>query len=137
MSSTLAGSLATTSAGSMQPGAQQVDAVAGVGSNPDSTSVSEASKTAPLLDPEQQAQAVQEAVEQLGEFLGAISSDLKISVDNDVNRTVVKVINRSNDEVIRQIPSDEVLALMRRMSEIFQQLAPSADVSGVLLNDRV
>jgi flagellar protein FlaG len=137
MSSTLVGSPNPATSAGVQPASQQVGAVAGANNEPDASAVNETSRASKLLDPEQQAQAVQEAVEQLGEFLGVISSDLKISVDSDVNRTVVKVINRSNDEVIRQIPSDEVLALMRRMSEIFQQLAPSADVSGVLLNDRV
>lgn len=87
------------------------------------------------MDPEREAQAVQEAADQIGEFLNVINSDLNISVDRDVNRTVVKVINRSSDEVIRQIPSEEVLALMRRMSEIANQ-ASTGNAAGMLLSDQ-
>lgn len=86
------------------------------------------------MDPEREAQAIQEAADQLGEFLSVISSDLNITVDRDVNKTVVKVINRSSDEVIRQIPSEEVLSLMRRMSEIANQA--SGGTSGMLLSDQ-
>lgn len=86
------------------------------------------------MDPEREAQAIQEAADQIGQFLNVINSDLNIAVDQDVNRTVVKVINRSNDEVIRQIPSEEVLSLMRRMSEIANQTAGGA--SGMLLSDQ-
>ena len=86
------------------------------------------------MDPEREAQAIQEAADQIGEFLNVINSDLNIAVDRDVNRTVVKVINRTNDEVIRQIPSEEVLSLMRRMSDIANQSAGGA--SGMLLSDQ-
>ena len=86
------------------------------------------------IDPEVEAQAIQEAADQIGQFLNVINSDLNIAVDRDVNKTVVKVINRSNDEVIRQIPSEEVLSLMRRMSEIASQSAGGA--SGMLLSDQ-
>ena len=86
------------------------------------------------MDPEVEAQAIQEAAEQIGQFLNVMNSDLNIAVDRDVNRTVVKVINRTNDEVIRQIPSEEVLSLMRRMSEIATQSAGGA--SGMLLSDQ-
>lgn len=86
------------------------------------------------MDPEVEAQAIQEAADQIGQFLNVINSDLNIAVDRDVNRTVVKVINRTNDEVIRQIPSEEVLSLMRRMSEIANQSAGGA--SGMLLSDQ-
>lgn len=86
------------------------------------------------MDPEREAQAIQEAADQIGQFLNIMNSDLNIAVDRDVNRTVVKVVNRTNDEVIRQIPSEEVLSLMRRMSEIASQSAGGA--SGMLLSDQ-
>ena len=89
------------------------------------------------LSPSDEAQAVQDAAEQIGQFLTSINSDLNISVDRDVNTTVVKVVNRNNSEVIRQIPSEEVLSLMRRMSEIAQQTGASGNNSGVLLSDQV
>ncbi|WP_151702615.1 flagellar protein FlaG [Nitrincola alkalilacustris] len=85
-------------------------------------------------DPEAEANAVQEAAKQLSGFLNVINSDLNISVDRDVNATVVKVINRQNDEVIRQIPSEEVLSLMRRMNEISEQVF--GDSTGVLIKDQ-
>lgn len=102
----------------------------------ESKSVDKAQK----MDPEKEAMLVQEAAEQLGDFLNVISSELNISVDKDVNKTVVKVVNQSTDEVIRQIPSEEILALMRRMGEIANQANADQQGSGntgLLLSDEV
>ncbi|MBV1788865.1 flagellar protein FlaG [Marinobacterium sp. D7] len=76
---------------------------------------------------------VKEAAAQLGEVLKLVSSNLNISVDDDLGETVVKVVNADNKEVIRQIPSEEILSLMKRLSEISEQY--TAESSGLLLRD--
>ncbi|MBR9883893.1 MAG: flagellar protein FlaG [Oceanospirillales bacterium] len=80
-----------------------------------------------------EAAAVKEAAAQLGEVMRLVSSNLNISVDDDLGETVVKVVNADNDEVIRQIPSEEILSLMKRLSDISEQY--SAEASGILLRD--
>ncbi|WP_432697709.1 flagellar protein FlaG [Marinobacterium sp. YM272] len=79
--------------------------------------------------------AVQEAVEKFAQFMETVSSSLKISVDDDLSRVVLKVINTENDETIRQIPSEEVLELMKRMRDISEEFF--GDTKGLLVESKV
>jgi flagellar protein FlaG len=38
--------------------------------------------------------------------------------DNELNKLVVKVVDRETDEVIRQIPAEELLDLTRRLNDL-------------------
>ena len=51
---------------------------------------------------------------------------LSFSVDKDVNRTVVSVTDRNTDEMVRQIPSEEFLKLVKRMEELSAEPKSSA-----------
>lgn len=51
------------------------------------------------------------AVSRLNEYIQNSRRDLHFSVDKDSGRVVVKVIDSETREVIRQIPSEEVIAL--------------------------
>lgn len=51
------------------------------------------------------------AVEKIQEFVSSTASDIRFSIDEDSGQTVVKVIDRETQEVIRQIPSQEMLDL--------------------------
>nr|CRH07716.1 putative Flagellar protein FlaG-like protein [Candidatus Magnetococcus massalia] len=42
----------------------------------------------------------------------------RFSVDKDSERLVVRVVNRDTDEVVRQIPNEEMLSLSRRMRQL-------------------
>ena len=52
---------------------------------------------------------IREAVSQLNEFVQGIRRELQFSVDEDSGRTVIRVYNTDTDELVRQIPSEEVL----------------------------
>lgn len=54
----------------------------------------------------------------LQKVLSPLSRSLQFSIDDRSGRTVVRVIDRSTREVIRQIPSEEILALADRMDKI-------------------
>lgn len=58
------------------------------------------------------------AVNQLNGFLEETQRGLRFSMDDDSGRTIVRVIDTETDEVIRQIPSEEMLALIRHFSEV-------------------
>lgn len=60
-------------------------------------------------DPE----ALQGAVKRLSDYLQRVRRELQFSVDETSGRTVIRVIDAETDEVIRQIPPEEVLALAR------------------------
>lgn len=82
------------------------------------------------LNAQQQAQPnadqVKKAVENLKQVTQSTSQNLQFSVDRDTNQTVIRVVDGTTNEVIRQIPSEEVL-----------QLAQSIDrLSGLLLRQK-
>ena len=63
------------------------------------------------------AEKVKEVVEQLNKHAQAINRDLLFSVDDDSGRTVIKVVNSDTAELVRQIPSEEVLRLSETIRE--------------------
>lgn len=54
-----------------------------------------------------------EAVSNIADYVQSISRQLNFSIDNATGSTVVTVTDRETDEVIRQIPSEEALAISR------------------------
>jgi len=63
---------------------------------------------------------VREVVEQLNSHAQAVNRDLHFSVDDDSGRTVIKVINSETAELVRQIPSEEVLRLSKTIQETIE-----------------
>jgi flagellar protein FlaG len=61
---------------------------------------------------------LQTAVEKIQEFIRKTTSDIKFSIDEDSGRTVVKVIDRETQDVIRQIPSQEMLDLAQALDKL-------------------
>jgi flagellar protein FlaG len=58
------------------------------------------------------------AISQLNGYLEETHRGLRFSIDDDSGRTIVRVIDTETDDVIRQIPSEEMLALIRHFNEI-------------------
>lgn len=78
--------------------------------------------TGSTLPPETSSEEVstekaQEVVEQLNNHAQAVNRDLHFSVDDDSGKTVIKVINSATAELVRQIPSEEVLRLSETIRE--------------------
>lgn len=70
---------------------------------------------------------VEEVVSNLNEFVQNIRRDLSFTVDEDSGRTVIKVIDSETDQVIRQIPPEDVINVAKRLAEM----------SGVILQAEV
>ncbi len=64
-----------------------------------------------------QSSDLQETLDALTQRVQSMQRDLQFSVDKHSGQTVVKVIDSETDEVIRQIPAEEVLALAKRLDE--------------------
>jgi len=80
--------------------------------------------------------AVQDAVEKLSEFVETVSNrGLQISVDEDLSQVILKVVNKDNEETIRQIPTEEVMELMKRMRDISEEFF--GDATGLLVENKV
>jgi flagellar protein FlaG len=70
-------------------------------------------------DPEQQnAQEIQGAVDALNKAMASSSQNLQFSMDQDLGKVVVKVIDTETKEVLRQIPNSEVLAISKSISRL-------------------
>lgn len=61
---------------------------------------------------------VAQAAQRVEKFVQTLSSDLQFSVDEASGSNVVRVVDRSTQEVIRQIPSEEMLAIARALDRI-------------------
>lgn len=57
-------------------------------------------------------------VSELNDLVQELRRELQFSVDEDNGDTIVKIIDKNTEEVIRQIPSEEVLALRKRLEEM-------------------
>lgn len=56
----------------------------------------------------------------------AAGANLQFSIDKDSGKTIVKVVDVQTSEVIRQIPSEELVSLARNMTKL----------EGMLLNQK-
>ncbi|MFT3851024.1 MAG: flagellar protein FlaG [Propionivibrio sp.] len=63
-------------------------------------------------------QELQEAVDGMNDFVSSLSNTLNFSIDKETGRTVVKVIDRATDEVIKQIPAEEMLAIAKAIDKL-------------------
>ena len=63
-------------------------------------------------------QELQEAVNSMNDFVKSLPNTLNFSIDEDTGRTVVKVIDQATDEVIKQIPSEEMLAISKAIDKL-------------------
>ena len=64
-------------------------------------------------------QRLEKSVSQLNEIVQSVQRDLEFSIDETSGDTVViKVLDTKTDEVIRQIPSEEVLAIARNIESL-------------------
>lgn len=60
--------------------------------------------------------AIDRAVAQVSQALESADPRLKIEVDDETDRIVVKIIKDESGEVIRQIPPEELLELQKYLS---------------------
>ena len=60
---------------------------------------------------------LEEVVSGLNDLVHELHRELQFSIDEDSGETVIKVIDRATDEVVRQIPGEEVMRLRKRLLE--------------------
>ncbi len=101
--------------------ADSTQAAAAAGQSQQQQSSADAQKKQ-LTDPKQ----LQESVNQLNNAATLYNSSLQFSVDKDTGATVVKVVDKENNKVIRQIPSEEALRIAKAIG----------DFKGLLLKDK-
>jgi flagellar protein FlaG len=61
---------------------------------------------------------LQDAVEKIQKFVSMAACNIEFSIDEDSGRTVVKVVDRETKDVVRQIPSEEMLDLAQALDKL-------------------
>ena len=58
------------------------------------------------------------AVQQVQSFTQSFTKELQFNIDKDSGQTIVKIVDSTTDEVIRQIPSEEMVAMAKALDQI-------------------
>jgi len=91
-------------------------------------SVAAAAQSAAAATPPARSDEVRKAANQVNEALkGTASSDLQFSVEGENKDVVVRVVDSQTKEVIRQIPSEQMVAISKAMDNL----------SGLLVQQKV
>jgi flagellar protein FlaG len=78
---------------------------------------------------------VEEVVTNLNDFMQDFNRNISFNVDSSSSGVVVEVLDSKTEEVIRQIPSEEILAIRERLS--VQSEEDAQDTKGFVFNARV
>lgn len=80
-------------------------------------------------DPNSSLDIVKKAVVEGNSLLQVVNRNLQFTVDETTKELVVKVVDSESGELVRQIPSEEMLAFLQRMQELEGQ-------QGLMIQDR-
>lgn len=79
---------------------------------------------------------IREAVSEINDFVQSVQRDLAFNLDEASGRTVIRVIDSDSGELIRQIPSEEVLAMASHLREVRESAMNQNEVPpGLLFSD--
>ena len=78
---------------------------------------------------------IREAAKVLREAVNIYSPSLAIEVDEELNRTVVTVMDADTNEMIRQIPSQDLIDVARAIKRYGVDALGSDYVNGILLDE--
>lgn len=94
------------------------NAVAAVGKTlPPTTVEQQPAPTDMQTEDSSRSDQLQKAVVAISEYVQSINRDLQFSVDEETERTVIKVIDSESGELIRQIPDEVFLELARKLND--------------------
>ena len=114
-------------------------AMAGQPAQPERVAATEAAQTRQKLPPieakappkvaEFQPKDIDKAVEDLQNFVEALGRDLSFRRDDSINKSIITVRDANTNQLVRQIPAEEVVEVARQIKESMDKLR-----SGVLMN---
>jgi len=73
-------------------------------------------------------------IEELQQFNQSIDRSLQFKIDDELGVTIVRVVDKETDELIRQFPPEELINLSRRLKELNETHTGN---SGVLFQEKV
>lgn len=63
-------------------------------------------------------EALEQALEDVRNAIQPVASELAFSIDDDSGRVLVKIVDSQTDEVIKQIPSEEMLRISKALDKL-------------------
>lgn len=88
---------------------------------------------APAATQQPSAEQVKSAVNNINQALQKSNPNLQLSVDSDTKKPIIKFVDSQTGTVIRQYPSEEVVAIARSIDEF---MAQNQLKHGLLLNQK-
>lgn len=76
----------------------------------------------PVAEQRPSAEQLKNVVDNINKMLKQADKNLEFSVDESTNRQVVKLVDKETGDVVRQFPSEEVLAISRAIDQVQQGL---------------
>lgn len=67
---------------------------------------------------EQSVEALRKTVDAINDFMSQFQRTLNFSVDQEGGQTIIKVIDKSNDELVRQIPSEDFIEISKHIEQM-------------------
>ena len=79
---------------------------------------------------------IERTVSRINEIVQSVQRDLSFNVDQESGRTVIRVIDSESGELIRQIPSEDLLAIATHLRDFQDEIVSGRDIGqGLLFSD--
>ena len=82
-------------------------------------------------------EVVKRAAETVSAFIETVSRDVRVAYDDTISRTVFTVVDAETSEVIRQIPSEDLVAIARFLEAQGLESSDRKALAGVLLSEEI
>ena len=77
-------------------------------------------------------------LERINQVLNPLNKELRVEIDQELNIPIFKIINKETNEIIRQIPLEEILKLIKSMERFWEsQRIDEEYLKGLLLKAEV
>jgi flagellar protein FlaG len=76
--------------------------------------------------PKPETEEVKEAVKDIQDFVNTVTTDLRFTVDKETGRTIVSVVDSKTQQIVRQIPTEDIMKIARNIDRM----------QGLLFSDR-
>ncbi|MEC8158561.1 MAG: flagellar protein FlaG [Pseudomonadota bacterium] len=82
-------------------------------------------------------EVVKRAAETVSAFIETVSRDVRVAYDDTISRSVFTVVDAETSEVIRQIPSEDLVAIARFLEAQGLESSDRKALAGVLLSEEI
>jgi flagellar protein FlaG len=76
---------------------------------------------------------IREAVSEINNFVQTVQRDLSFNLDETSGRAIIRVVDRDSGDLIRQIPTEEVLAIATLLRDISGNSTDQSEIPPGLL----